>query len=166
MRRENRLFRLSLLNAGLALVLLAPSFPSFGQTSDKELETALAEIALLKQAIAEHDRRIADLEKALRTLQARSDQSSPSSLTTQAQGRQSAVGQPSSDPWKAPSTWERVKDGMSQAQVIAILGQPTSVENTHLRTLFYRGEVPGSGFVSGNVKLVEDRVYLVNKPVF
>jgi hypothetical protein len=56
----------------------------------------------------------------------------------------------------------------SQTQVVSILGKPTALENsvTTYFTLFYRGSVPGSGFVSGNVKLVDDRVYEVNKPVF
>src|SRR5439155_23605039 len=69
MHRQNRLLRLSSLIASLALGLLAFHVPSFGQTSDKQLATALAEIALLKQVIAEQDRRITNLEKALRTLQ-------------------------------------------------------------------------------------------------
>jgi hypothetical protein len=57
---------------------------------------------------------------------------------------------------------------MSESQVISILGPPTNVDRTigSMPILFYKGEVPGSGFVSGNVKLSEDRVYLVNKPVF
>jgi len=57
---------------------------------------------------------------------------------------------------------------MSESQVVAILGPATSVKRvSDLRTLLYRGEVPGSGTVSGNVELGgEDRVYLVNKPVF
>ena len=49
----------------------------------------------------------------------------------------------------------------------AVLGSPTSVESlAGLRALYYRGEVDGSGVVSGNVKLSEDRVYLVSKPIF
>ncbi len=167
MHREKRLFRSFSLILGLALVPLAPSVPSFGQTSDKHLETALAEIALLNRVIAEQDRRITDLEKALTTLPVTSVRSTPSSSAGQALGRQAAMGRPSSDSWKAPAVWEKVKDGMSQAQVVAILSQPTSVESLgSFRTLFYRGEVSGSGFVSGNVKLTDDRVWMVNKPVF
>jgi hypothetical protein len=101
MHRQNRLLRLSSLIAGLALALLAFYVPSFGQTSDKQLATALAEITLLKQVIAEQDRRITDLEKALRTLQGTPARPTPSSSTAQALGRQATVGQPSSDSWKA-----------------------------------------------------------------
>lgn len=57
---------------------------------------------------------------------------------------------------------------MSEAQVMSILGRPTSVEAMGgiFKTLFYRGEVAGSGSVSGNIKLQDDRVWQVNTPVF
>ena len=77
------------------------------------------------------------------------------------------VASNSDSPWKIPVNWDKVRDGMSERQVIAILGWPTSTDNLGpLRTLYYRGEVRHSGFVSGNIKLTDDRVYLVNKPVF
>ena len=71
--------------------------------------------------------------------------------------------------WQTPSNWDRIKDGMSEKQVITILGRPTSTKSIGVggyRTLFYRGEVTGSGFVSGNMQLKDDRVWQVNKPVF
>ena len=71
--------------------------------------------------------------------------------------------------WHTPSNWDRIKDGMSETQVISVLGSPTSTESIgagEYSYLFYRGEVPGSGFVSGNVRLTYDRVWEVNKPVF
>jgi hypothetical protein len=40
------------------------------QSTESRLEDALTDIALLKRVVREQDRRIADLEKALRTLQA------------------------------------------------------------------------------------------------
>ena len=57
---------------------------------------------------------------------------------------------------------------MSERQVISILGQPTSVENILgiYRTLFYRGEVPGSGFPTGLIELLNDRVWKKDIPVF
>jgi hypothetical protein len=123
------------------------------------LDTARAEIAAIKRVQAEQDRRIADLEAMLTKLAGQT-------------GRVTTAPQSGTTPWKTPSNWDRIIYGMSQAQVVAILGQPTSVENLgaplNYMTLFYRGEVPGSGFVSGNVKFTDDRVdYLgVHKPVF
>lgn len=80
--------------------------------------------------------------------------------------------------WKNPSAWNRVKDGMSERQVISVLGTPTGrkidilgfSEFCEVRDLIllYQGEVEGSGHVSGNVKLWldEDQVYAINRPVF
>jgi len=59
------------------------------------------------------------------------------------------------DAWNTPSNWERLERGMSEPEVVAILGQPTSREESLLGfvMLSYRGNVPGSGFVSGNIEL-------------
>ena len=123
------------------------------------------EIAKLKRIIAEQDRRIARLEATVKQLQSaiqrlgvvEPSQSTKPQATTPTTGK---------SPWKNPANWDRIKDGMSKAQVTAILGQPTSSEEMGVLTLFYEGEVQGSGFVSGNVKLIDNRVHRTNKPVF
>jgi hypothetical protein len=148
----------------LGLMLLSMLLPSYGQQSDRRIEDALAEITLLKRVVAEQDRRIAGLEKALGTsrLGAVSDPLSPG-----APGRVAASQATTSTPWKTPSVWSLIKKGMSRAQVVAILGQPTSVNVVSiLQTLFYRGEVSGSASVTGTVELMDDRVLQVNVPVF
>ena len=144
-------------------VLLTVSPSAFGQTDQRRLEDAFAEIALLKRALAGQDRRITDLQTAVKMLQ----------------DAQNQAPQPAPDPiptaptvrpaWHSPSAWTRVKEGMSRAQVEAILGRPTSVQTTItdiFQTLFYQGPVPGSGSVTGTVELRHDRVWQVNIPVF
>lgn len=70
-------------------------------------------------------------------------------------------------PWHSPDSWDRVAEGMSEAQVTDILGQPTSIETyDRLKTLFYRGTPAGSGILSGHVNLRDGQVLAVNKPVF
>lgn len=114
-----------------------------------------AEVAQLRKQLAEQEKRIARLE-ALLAAGAKTD-------TTD-----TVVSGLASDSWTTPATWRRLRSGMSERQVIAILGPPTSTETIggSLRTLFYQGNVGRSGYVSGNVKLGEDRVYLINIPVF
>lgn len=69
--------------------------------------------------------------------------------------------------WHDRNSWTRVRDGMSAEQVIAILGRPTSTETvSSFTTLYYRGLAGYSGSVSGNVKLLDDRVWQINAPVF
>ena len=67
--------------------------------------------------------------------------------------------------------WDRIKEGMSERQVISILGSPTRREVNIIDhvTLFYQGEVAGPGYVSGNIGLDgDDRVknYAINRPIF
>jgi len=147
----------------LGLMLLSVLSPSFGQQSDRRIEDALAEITLLKRVVAEQDRRIATLEKALDTSRLGSVSDPQGSG---APGRMAWAQATTSAPWKTRSVWSGIKEGMSRAQVVAILGQPTSVDGSNYQTLFYRGEVSGSSSVTGTVKLYDDRVWQVNVPVF
>jgi hypothetical protein len=56
---------------------------------------------------------------------------------------------------------------MSRSQVEAILGRPTSTKITDpYLTLFYQGDVPGTGSVTGTIEIMDDRVWQVNIPVF
>ena len=81
----------------------------------------------------------------------------------------SGAQNPADGNWKTPTAWNRVKVGMSERQVISVLGTPTGRDhNSAIKTLLYQSEVEGSVHVSGNVKLVTDegRVYDINRPVF
>lgn len=146
----------------LGLLFLTVLSPSFGQQSDRRSEDVLAEIKLLKRVVAEQDRRIANLEKALDT----------SRLGAIAGPQSSGAPDPitvaqstNSTPWKTPLAWSKIKNGMSRAQVTVILGRPTSVDTVfNFQSLFYQGEVLGSGSVTGTVKLMDDRVWQVNVP--
>ena len=136
----------------LACLLLVVTYALAQEPSADDLK---GEVTSLKQTVLKHEQRIAALEKAIARLLAPGN--SPLSKKT---------GKPKSitpGGWQVPSNWKLIKNGMSERQVISILGQPTSAENSpggvH-RTLFYRG------FVSGNVKLTDDQVYRVSKPVF
>jgi hypothetical protein len=116
-------------------------------------------IAELEKTIINYESRIAALEVELAQLKVilgiqSSTKESPRAILN------ASIG------WKESSNWEKIKNGMSEKQVIAILGKPTSISDGVFRILYYQGEVPGSGYVSGNVKLTDDRVYLLEKPVF
>jgi hypothetical protein len=152
---------------GFSFVSLLSSQVLLGQGSDKRLDDAIAEISFLKRVVAEQDRRISELEKTVAALQLGAASRAETPIPG---GSLGALAQPDSTmPWKQGATWNRLKDGMSRAQVEAILGQPTSVttiEHTNFLTLFYSGAVPGSGSVTRKVELNDDQVYLVSRPVF
>jgi hypothetical protein len=56
---------------------------------------------------------------------------------------------------------------MSAEEVTQILGEPTTAESIGvLKTLFYRGAVPGGPPVSGHVNFKDGRVVAILKPAF
>ncbi len=71
--------------------------------------------------------------------------------------------------WHESANWDRVERGMINAQVEAILGNPTNTKTNIIDyvTLYYQGERSNSGFISGNVELNDDDMVLrVNRPIF
>src|SRR5665213_389478 len=119
---------------------------------DRRLDDAVSEIALLKRLVREQDRRIADLEKALRTLQ-------QGAGVTVVEGKVKVAPKPLAAPWHNPLAWAHVQPGMSRAQVEEILGAPTSVDAViDYQTLNYKGEPPNGGVLTGSIKITDDRV--------
>ena len=133
------------------------------QSRDHRLEDALTDVALLKRVVREQDRRIADLEKALRILQAAGAAERPAVVEEKVK----VPPKPVAAPWRDPQAWARVEEGMSRAQVEDILGKPTSVDAViDYQTLNYKGDTPGGGVLTGSVKLTDDRVAAVSPPDF
>lgn len=70
-----------------------------------------------------------------------------------------------SAPWLDASRWQRVRAGMSELEVITLLGPPTSMrEEQGARLLLYAMEIGASGFLSGRVALRERAVTEVQLP--
>jgi len=153
----------------LGLMAWAISPPCFGQTSsnqsrDRRLDAAETEISLLKRLVKEQDRRIAELEKTVKSLRA-----APTATAEEPAAHDSAkmIVKPLAARWQNPLAWTQIREGLSRAQVEEILGKPTSVESViDSQTLFYKGDVPGSGTVAGIVKLTDDRVSEITPPNF
>ena len=130
------------------------------QTRERRLDEALSDIALLKRLVKEQDRKIADLEKTLRALQAVAP-------ATAAEVKPRVIVKPTTARWQNPLAWAQLREGMSRAQVEEILGKPTSVEAViDYQTLNYKGDAPGGGVLIGAVKLTDDRVSAVSLPEF
>jgi hypothetical protein len=68
-------------------------------------------------------------------------------------------------PWLTASNWSQVKAGMSELEVISVLGAPTSMRTEDgARVLLYAMEIGSGGFLSGSVTLTERKVTEVTKP--
>jgi len=152
----------------LGLIGFAISPPCSGQASsspsrDRRLEAAETEIGLLKRLVKDQDRRIAELEKTIKSLQS----SAPASAEKPTAHEVAKTIIKPAVQWQNPFAWAQIREGLSRAQVEDILGKPTSVESViDYQTLFYKGDVPGSGVVSGVIKLTDDRVSEITPPAF
>jgi len=107
------------------------------------------DVKLLKQSIVKQGNRIDTLERSLSNY----NKNLPTESDT-------------SDGWHNLINWQSIKHGMSERQVISILGQSTSsIGLLPIRTIYYRGKVNGS-FVTGNIVFDDGRVMAVSIPMF
>jgi hypothetical protein len=129
---------------------------------DFQLTRLEQDILELRRDLQLHQRQLDVLQQQLSQLR--------SAMPTRI-GRPSAdtgVVSSGSDIWISPSRWSRVKRGMSEVEVVELLGAPTSMRGNGDGTtivLFYTLEVGTSGFLSGSVKVANHRVLEVQPPV-
>ena len=124
------------------------------------------EIQQLRTLVNEQARRIQRLEEELsRRVGASEPQSRPRPRVGEMRtdGAQSAARQP----WHGAAAWDRVATGMTEDEVMQVLGKPTSAESVGvLKTLFYRGAAPGGPPVGGHVNFKDGRVVAIRRPAF
>jgi hypothetical protein len=122
-----------------------------------------SEIQLLRTQIDAQHRRILRLEDEL----SRHSGSKPVPAVPEA--RESRTLNMATDPlpWHSPASWGRVKQGMSEAEVTNVLGEPTHRDSMEqFKTLFYDGQSVDSRPIRGHVNFRDGRVVAVNKPKF
>jgi len=152
----------SFMIAAFALICFVISPISFAQSRDRRLEDAISDIRLLKRVVDEQNRRITELEKTVKELQA------SAAAAAQGPAEPARIGKPIAPiPWHVPNNWMQVKRGMSRSDVENILGPPTSVDSViDSQTLVYRDTSSPTGVLQGTIKLVDDRVTAVDPPEF
>ncbi len=136
------------------LLFLSLPLTAMAQAPDPRVDTLVADMAQLKRTIADQDRRITELEKTVKALQ--------------------AVAAPVPEPipaptplWQSAANWTLIKKDMSGAQVVEILGPPAldqTVSDT--RTLYYKPDSGSTTTLSGSVTLKDDRVTATVPPAF
>lgn len=150
---------------GGTLIFLGASFvvwTGVGQgQSSVTLDSLNRQVQTLQTTVQNQERRIAALEQKL------SQVSPPSQPSQNPSTIPPSSTQPAQQPgWHLPANWARIQRGMSRQQVEAILGKPARVRDFASITLYFEGEVAGSGFVLGTVELFDGRVVTVSPPVF
>jgi len=121
----------------------------------------MQDVAELKRVVRTQDQRISDLEREI----SRSTSKTPDRDAPRAAERSS---QSANAVWLNLKNWERVKAGMTEKQVLDVLGYPTSSrssDNSGGKILFYTQPVGNTGFLSGTVELGNDHVKTVQKPI-
>lgn len=125
-----------------------------------------AEIQQLRTLVNEQARRIQRLEDEL-SRRAGASEPQPRPRPRVGEMRTDGTQSGARQPWHGVPAWDRVATGMTEDEVMQILGKPTSAESVGvLKTLFYRGAAPGGPPVSGHVNFKDGRVVAIRKPEF
>lgn len=121
--------------------------------------------------------RLSDIEQKIRDLETLTREQARQLSQLQAQGpgaRNTQVPSPSSATrsnsdlrWVNAASWNRIKPGMSELQVVEILGAPTQMriaDDNQSRQLLYALEIGRSGYLSGRITFSQGTVTAVEMP--
>jgi hypothetical protein len=128
-------------------------------TSGAALAADDPRVSFLEQEVRNLQRQVRALSRQVDELRTRPERPKPGVAPTRAA--------PASDPalWADASSWKQVRTGMSELEVINLLGPPTSMrEENGSRVLLYAMEIGSSGFLGGSVTLRDREVAEVRQP--
>jgi hypothetical protein len=140
-----------------ALLLACPVSFAAGGVDDLRVRQLEQDIMRLQRELDAQSRRLESLERTQRS--ASSGMPVPAPATRP---------QDNSPAWLIGTNWDRVRPGMKELDVIALLGRPTTVrmeDDGKGRALFYAMELGPNAILSGNVRLGDTGVTQVNRPV-
>lgn len=140
----------------VAAVTLASPLPAFAQDElrVRQLEN---DVRTLQRQVEMQNQRIDRLESGARSPSLGS--APPTTVTPRAAD--------SSPAWMVSTNWDKLRTGMKELEVIALLGRPTSVhtdESAKTHTMFYAMELGPNTFLTGNVRFGDAGVAEINKP--
>ena len=116
-------------------------------------------ISFLEQEVRNLQRQVQSLSRQIDELRTRPDRPTTHALAA------SVAPSPGSDQWINAARWKQVRRGMSELEVIDLLGAPTSMRaEGDARVLLYAMEIGSSGFLRGSVTLRDRAVVEVQQP--
>ena len=116
----------------------------------------------LEQDVRTLERQVQSLERLVSELE-RSRRADPTGRLS----NERAAAPVQDDPaWLKASAWNRVRTGMSELEVIEILGKPTALrpDASNRRALLYTLEVGTMSFLTGSVFFAEGKAVEIQKP--
>jgi hypothetical protein len=143
--------------AMLALALVLVSAAPHAQTAEDPFR-----VIKLEQDMRNLERQVQTLQRQLDEVRGQLGRSGDRTARPVTQGS-TAQG---SQAWLNAANWDRVRNGMSELEVISLLGPPTSMrQDDQTRVLLYAMEIGSGGFLSGSVSLQDRAVTDVSRPV-
>jgi len=131
------------------LLSLLPVFAA--QADDLRVMKLEQDVRNLERTVQELSRQIGDLKLQL--------------AMARGELRPGALPRVRATTWLDSSNWARVRFGMSESEVVQILGPPTSArEEKSARVLFYAMEIGNDGILGGSVTFRDGRVAEVAVP--
>lgn len=116
-------------------------------------------VSFLEQEVRNLQRQVQALSRQVDQLSTRPERIAPRAPSA------SAETPPASEAWISAAKWQKVRVGMSELEVVELLGTPTSMrEENGARVLLYAKEIGTSGFLGGSVTLRERAVAEIRKP--
>jgi hypothetical protein len=108
----------------------------------------------LEQDVRALERQLQDIQRQFDGVQRRA-LSGPSAIEPR-----NAPESTSNDKWLNAATWSRIRPGMSELEVIELLGKPTALrpDAQGRRALLYTMEIGTTGFLSGSVSFDAGKV--------
>jgi hypothetical protein len=137
---------------------------------------AAATVAAPLTAFAEDEIRVRQLENEVLRLQREIDAQNMRIERLESSTRTPGVAPPlpsapraadASPAWLVSTNWDKLRIGMKELDVIALLGRPTSVHtnaDTKTHTMFYAMELGPNTFLTGNVRFGDAGVAEITKP--
>lgn len=156
------------------LALFASLAVSASAQTDQQLDQVLAELKSLRQEVSELSARVEELEgKKLQPaetapeVQPRERKSWFDNMRVELKKAEVRA----SGAWTTPSVWDGIETGLTEEEVLDILGEPTmrkfSVRKDTDEILFYQGDLEGSGeMISGEIRIYKGKVRRFNSPDF
>jgi hypothetical protein len=116
----------------------------------------------LEQDVRTLEREVQTLERLVRELQQKARHNDPTYEVDTAQ----PPAEESEQKWLQSSAWNRIKLGMTELDVIGILGKPTALrpDPSDRRALLYTLEIGTTSFLTGSVAFENGKAVEVQKP--
>lgn len=150
----------------VSMVLVAlPMWPHIAAAQDS------VQAARLEQEVRQLQREVLNLSQLVSELRTRVERSAPaippsaSAPRATNQPDRAATANPADARWVDAGQWRKLRPGMSELEIIGLLGPPTSmrVEDGE-RVLLYALEIGNSGFLAGSVTLRDRAAASIETP--